>query len=97
MSSEANTTQVGTIQPDTLAIPEISAERPVGLVDIVLVAGVVGIALWYLYRILWTRRGGCSGCAKGRGDCAIQRGRAAAHDPGTNKTVQVPIDRIGHR
>jgi hypothetical protein len=53
---------------------DISAEQPVGWVDLAVVAAVVGVALVYLYVKLWRRRGRCGGCGNGAsGSCGVDR------------------------
>ncbi|WP_147431064.1 hypothetical protein [Thiocapsa rosea] len=44
---------------------DISAEQPVGWLDLAVVAAVVAVALVYLYGKLWRRGGRCDGCGKG--------------------------------
>jgi hypothetical protein len=50
---------------------DISAEQPVGWVDLAVVAAVVAVALVYLYVKLWRRGGRCDGC--GKGACGVER------------------------
>jgi hypothetical protein len=52
--------------------PDISADAATGWVDWAVVAAVLAVALWYLYRKLWAKRGGCAGCGKGS-ECAVRR------------------------
>lgn len=95
------TTPMTTSAPQ-VAAQDISAEQQFTLVDVGLVAAVVAVALWYLYRQLWTRRGQCGGCAKGAGSCAVQRGTQppAAENGctgGGGREVGVPLDSIRRR
>lgn len=73
------------------SVPDISVDAASGWLDWALVAAVVVVALWYLYRSLWAKRGQCGGCAKGKGGCGVQR---SARDAGQT-VVQLPIERIG--
>lgn len=63
------------------ATPDISADRASGWMDWAVVAAVLVVAVWYLYRTLWAKRGGCAGCAKckGEGQCSVQRVAAPPH------------------
>jgi hypothetical protein len=76
------------------AAPDISVQGATGWVDWAVVAAVVAVALWYLYRKLWAKRGECGGCAKGKSGCAVQQANRRAQ---TEQTVKVPIDRIQRR
>ncbi|MDX9714260.1 MAG: FeoB-associated Cys-rich membrane protein [Dissulfurispiraceae bacterium] len=42
-----------------------------GLIDIVLIAVIISGAGYLLYRSIWKKRGGCSGCSSG---CSGDRG-----------------------
>nr|WP_321524252.1 hypothetical protein [uncultured Cohaesibacter sp.] len=45
--------------------------------DVLLVAFVMLVALIYLYRKLWSKRGACSDCTSGGGGCSsCQTGKA---------------------
>jgi uncharacterized membrane protein len=95
-------TQIEIAAPEP-QLPEISAEAPLTLLDLGVVAAVVLVAAWYLYRRLWRRRGACGGCAEGNGSCAVQRAnrqasapRKAPQDQG-GQSVHVPIDSLGGR
>jgi ABC-type nickel/cobalt efflux system permease component RcnA len=91
--SEADSNPRSTETQSQAAVPDISAEPTTNWVDWVVVAAVVAVALWYLYRKLWARRGDCSGCAKGKSGCAVQQASRRAQAKGA---VQVPVDHL-HR
>ena len=90
MSEAENRPQPSEAQP-TSAVPDIETQPATSWVDWAVVAAVLAVALWYLYRKLWAQRGDCSGCAKGKSGCAVQQASKAAQTKGT---VHVPIDRI---
>lgn len=73
---------------------DISAETPLGLVDMAVVGLVVAFAVWYLYRKLWARRGSCDGCAKGSGNACGARRLSQACEDGKPDAVEIPVDRI---
>lgn len=41
-----------------------------GMWDLLLVGVIILVAVFYLYRKLWTNRGQCAACASSNGDCA---------------------------
>jgi hypothetical protein len=61
-----------TVAVDPAPAIVISAEQPIGWVDLAVLATVVGVALVYLYVKLWRRGGRCDGCGKG-GACGVER------------------------
>jgi uncharacterized membrane protein len=72
--------------------PIIGAEPAITLIDIGVVGAVLAVALWYLYRRLWARRGSCGSCgAKDKASCAVQRSTAAAQAGGRESGVTVPL------
>lgn len=89
MSEAENKPQPTEAQPMS-AVPDIDTQPATSWVDWTVVAAVLAVALWYLYRKLWAQRGDCSGCAKGKSGCAVQQ---ASKSPQTRGTVHVPIDR----
>lgn len=90
MNETPNNPRPTATQPTPTA-PDISAEPATSWVDWTVVIAVLAVSVWYLYRKLWARRGDCGGCAKGRSDCAVQRGGRRTQ---ANGVVQVPINRI---
>jgi hypothetical protein len=70
------------------ATPDISADAATGWADWAVVAAVLAVALWYLFRKLWAQRGGCGGCDKGN-DCAVRQIAAGTPRPGS---VEVKLD-----
>ena len=90
MSEAENRPQPSEAQP-TSAAPDIETQPATSWVDWAVVAAVLAVALWYLYRKLWAQRGDCSSCAKGKSDCAVRQATKAAQTKGT---VHVSIDRI---
>jgi hypothetical protein len=75
----------------------VQTSPPVTLVDAGIIALILGLALWYLYRQFWRQRGACGGCAKGGdGGCAVSRSIAKSEDRGTATTC-VSVDAIRKR
>lgn len=54
-------------QASTQALLETSGG---GIWDFLVVGVVILVAIFYLYRKLWLRRGACSGCASSKAGCA---------------------------
>ncbi|MFP4075906.1 MAG: hypothetical protein ACLFTD_05385 [Halochromatium sp.] len=79
----------------------VQTEPPITLVDVGIIVPILVLALWYLYRQLWRKRGSCGGCAKGgEGSCAVSRSVArsdacAAEQPPT--VARIPLDSIRKR
>ncbi len=73
------------------ANPAINAEAGAGWLDWAVVAAVVAVALWYLYRKLWANRGECGGCAKGKGGCAVLQASRRAQ---VEHRTQGPMDHL---
>jgi hypothetical protein len=86
---EADTDLMQTETQPPPATPDISADAATNWADWAVVAAVLAVALWYLYRKLWAKRGGCGGCGKGSA-CAVRRTAGAAPPPGS---VEVKLDR----
>ena len=75
----------------------VHASPAVTLVDAGIIALILGLALWYLYRQFWRRRGECGGCAKGgEGGCAVSRSIAKMEDQAPAATC-VSVDAIRKR
>jgi len=65
--------QAQSLQTTADQAPVVRTEPPLTLIDAGIVALVLVLALGYLYRQLWRKRGACGGCAKGAGGgCAVQ-------------------------
>ncbi len=93
MSQPSDTPLRAESQPPPAA-PDISADQALSWLDWAVVSVVVAVALWYLYRKLWARRGDCAGCAKGKAGCAVQRATRRAQ---ADSAIEVAIDRIHRR
>jgi hypothetical protein len=92
MSTPADGTAATTGAP--ASPPAISAEPPVGLMDLGVLVVVIGLAVWYLYRKLWSRRGGCAGCGKGSGvSCGMGRLSRGCADDKRSGGGEVRFDR----
>ncbi len=89
------------MQASVVEAPVVQAEPPITLVDVGIIAPILVLALWYLYRQLWRKRGSCGGCAKGQeGSCAVSRsaarsGAQAGEPPPT--VTRIPLDAIRKR
>ncbi len=98
--------QAPTASPDSLVAQAESAREddslvqtspPLTLVDAGIMALIFGVALWYLYRQFWRKRGACGGCAKGAGGgCAVARtvanASASAQSPRLPQVHPVSVD-----
>jgi len=72
----------------------VQTSPPLTLVDVGVFGLVLGLALWYLYRQFWRKRGACGGCAKGgAGGCVVSRSIAKLEDQ-TPSGVCVSVDAI---
>jgi hypothetical protein len=94
MESEHATQQVAVAATEG-ASPTVRVEPPMTLVDAGIIALILGLALWYLYRQFWRKRGACSGCAKGQeGACAVSRSiaKSAQREP-SQARVSVDVSR----
>ncbi len=94
-----------TASPDRLVAQTESAREddslvqtspPLTLVDAGIIALIFAVALWYLYRQLWRKRGACGGCAKGAGGgCAVARSNARTSAPVQSPQIsRVQVDSI---
>lgn len=90
MSEAENRAQPSEAQP-TSAVPDIDTQPATSWVDWAVVAAVLAVALWYLYRKLWAKRGDCGGCAKGKSGCAVQQATRRAQ---AQEGAEVRIDHI---
>ncbi|MBK5939924.1 hypothetical protein [Halochromatium roseum] len=98
--------QTHTASPDSLVSqaesarkdePLVQTSSPLTLVDAGIIALILGVALWYLYRQFWRKRGACGGCAKGAGGgCAVARtvanASASAPSPRSPQVHPVSVD-----
>jgi hypothetical protein len=95
MESEQQATQQVAVTATDGAAPTVRVEPPITLIDAGVIALILGLALWYLYRQFWRKRGACSGCAKGQeGACAVSRSiaKSAQREP-SQARVSVDVSR----
>lgn len=101
MAESAQQSQTHSMQTTVDEAPVVHAEPPITLVDVGIIAPILVLALWYLYRQLWRKRGSCGGCAKGQeGSCAVSRsvarsGARSAEPPPA--VTRIPLDAIRKR
>ena len=96
MESEHATQQVAVAATED-ASPTVRVEPPMTLVDAGIIALILGLALWYLYRQFWRKRGACGGCAKGRdGGCAVSQSIAKPAQQAPSE-ARVSVEAIGKR
>jgi hypothetical protein len=85
------------VEPGRDAETLVQTSPPVTLVDAGIIALILGLALWSLYRQFWRKRGACGGCAKGgEGGCAVSRSIAKMEDQAPAETC-VSVDVIRKR
>lgn len=106
MAEPDQRSQAHTASPDSLVAQTespreddslVQTSPPLTLVDAGIMALILGVALWYLYRQFWRKRGACGGCAKGAGGgCVVARtvanASASAPSPRSPQVHPVSVD-----
>lgn len=91
--------QAQSLQSRVDEAPVVRTEPPLTLIDAGVLALILALALWFLYRQLWRKRGACGGCAKGAGGgCAVARSNARTSAPVQPPQIsRVPVESLRKR
>jgi hypothetical protein len=80
-----------TLQDRSSAAEIVKAEQEFALADMGVVLAVIAVAVVYLYRRLWRKRGACAECGNKDGHCQVKQTKAQGN------ITKVSVDDIGRR